>query len=400
MARSSVTDEIIHDLDISPFSLPFLRDLSIKYVVAISFDLMLGPVAHIKELTGGNTFIERIKDPSFLSEVYAGVARTDINTLEMGKSIGTPSTPILIERYETDDDGMIETTCLLACVAVPDQQDDVRLLMRSILVRMKHTISKSRDAFQEAINQRKDKYSTPILKTAEHDFTIMDEDRLIRNERWLRFEALFVFNYDEKKIDLRNMPLWVGGKNLNPADLINFITERITPGAPPAAHSYAFSGQDLLLIKDHKSNHYLGVLTGPQSAQEQETLKDWLRMLLDASHEHWFDLRLRNLRAVLAFIDARFERFPRKSVGEKMINLILNSHKVYPSLIISEEEFSNLGQLPFQSYFKNEAQMISKLDGKKSIADLATNTASLYKLIEFSLYCSSRHLMKLFTPKA
>ncbi|MCG3219382.1 MAG: hypothetical protein KAR35_10270 [Candidatus Heimdallarchaeota archaeon] len=400
MARNSVTDEIIHDLDISPFSLPFLRDLSIRYVVAISFDLMLGPVAHIKELMGGNVFVERIKDPSFLSEVYAGVARTDINTLEMGKSIGTPSSPILIERHETEDDGMIETTCLLACVAVPDQQDDVRLLMRSVLVRMKHTINKSRDAFQEAINQRKEKYSRPILKTAEHDFTILDEDRLIRNERWSRFEALFVFNYDEKKIDLRNMPLWVGGKNLNPADLINFITERITPGAPPAAHSYAFSGQDLLLIKDHKSNHYLGTLTGPQSALEQETLKDWLRMLLEASDSNWFDLRLRNLRAVLSFIDARFDRFPRKTIGEKMINLILNSHKVYPSLIISEEEFSHLGQLPFQSYFKNEAQMISKLDGKKSIADLATNTASLYRLIEFSLYCSSRHLMKLFTPKA
>ena len=42
------------DLKISPFQLPFLRDLGIKVVAMITFDLMYGPICYLRELSRSN----------------------------------------------------------------------------------------------------------------------------------------------------------------------------------------------------------------------------------------------------------------------------------------------------------------------------------------------------------
>ena len=74
------TEEKYHELEISPFHVPFLRDLGIKVVSIIMFDIIYGPVCYLKELSRSN-FGDKLKDVSSLSEIYTGFARTNADVI-------------------------------------------------------------------------------------------------------------------------------------------------------------------------------------------------------------------------------------------------------------------------------------------------------------------------------
>ena len=94
------------DLKISPFHVPFLRDLGIKTVSMVQFDIIFGPVCFIKELSRSN-FGDKLKDVSSLAEIYTGFARTNADVITrdfvivnyLHISINLP--PIICSRIST-----------------------------------------------------------------------------------------------------------------------------------------------------------------------------------------------------------------------------------------------------------------------------------------------------------
>ena len=110
MVRIS-TEEKYHDLEISPFHVPFLRDLGIKVVSIIMFDIIYGPVCYLKELSRSN-FGEKLKDVSSLAEIYTGFARTNADV------ITSLDERIVLGRFTSFQDE-VENIIVLLFVCVP-----------------------------------------------------------------------------------------------------------------------------------------------------------------------------------------------------------------------------------------------------------------------------------------
>ncbi|MCG3217333.1 MAG: hypothetical protein KAS63_11430, partial [Candidatus Heimdallarchaeota archaeon] len=109
-------EEKYQELKLSPFHVPFLRDLGIKVVSIIMFDIIYGPICYLKELSR-SSFGEKLKDVSSLAEIYTGFARTNADV------ITSLEERIVIGRYTTIFDD-VENVVILLFVCVPSANLD------------------------------------------------------------------------------------------------------------------------------------------------------------------------------------------------------------------------------------------------------------------------------------
>ncbi|MDH5402083.1 MAG: hypothetical protein OEY49_06295, partial [Candidatus Heimdallarchaeota archaeon] len=75
MAEDWDDDGKAKHLKIPGIALPNLRDMKIQFIGLIEFDLFLGPVVHLNEISRGSSYIDKLRNYQTLSEVYAGLAR-------------------------------------------------------------------------------------------------------------------------------------------------------------------------------------------------------------------------------------------------------------------------------------------------------------------------------------
>ena len=147
MKKISDMDKII-DLKISPFQVPFLRDLGIKTVSMIAFDIIYGPVCHLKELSR-STFGDKLKDVSSLAEIYTGFARTNADV------ITSLEERIVIGRYISIHEE-VENIVILLFVCVPSANlDKLTKYSRSLSERTQGNPKLFDDALTQLIDAEK-----------------------------------------------------------------------------------------------------------------------------------------------------------------------------------------------------------------------------------------------------
>ncbi|MCK5185290.1 MAG: hypothetical protein KAQ95_13350, partial [Candidatus Heimdallarchaeota archaeon] len=73
-------EEHIKELEISTFSKPILREMGVKAVFLVTFDIILGPIAYINKLTQEKSeYLDFLKSLAHLGEFYTGISHAQID---------------------------------------------------------------------------------------------------------------------------------------------------------------------------------------------------------------------------------------------------------------------------------------------------------------------------------
>ncbi|MHA1367595.1 MAG: hypothetical protein ACTSP5_14455, partial [Candidatus Heimdallarchaeota archaeon] len=73
-------EEFIKPLEISTFSKPILKEMGVKAIFLVNFDIILGPIAYINKLTTEKIdYLEFLQDLAHLGEFYTGISHAQID---------------------------------------------------------------------------------------------------------------------------------------------------------------------------------------------------------------------------------------------------------------------------------------------------------------------------------
>ena len=396
MIKISDMDKI-HDLKISPFHVPFLRDLGIKVVSMIVFDIIYGPVCHLKELSRSN-FGEKLKDVGSLSEIYTGFARTNADV------ITSLEERIVIGRYVSIVEE-VENIVILLFVCVPSANlDKLTKYSRSLSERTKGEPKLFDDALTQLIDTEKSAAHTiPLTKdgTTMRGLVINDQSKVSGNE-FNNFYGFLFIPYHKGIMDGRFFPKMIEGKKIEFDHLFKFIDTQKNEADLKGGDliSLYYKGLELLVYRHNEKDALMVGAKKPQSKINYSYLDDWFTLLFNSYINIPGESKEKSTLQAISHLDKNISKKPKKFISSEIMDLIINSENDYPELSVIPREIQQGGWITLEQKYQLFLDNLEKMKGDNSIFDLSQDlSVPISSIIEFIIFLKSRGFIDVYRKK-
>jgi len=356
----SEMDKIV-DLKISPFHVPFLRDLGIKVVSMIVFDIIYGPVCHLKDLSRSN-FGEKLKDVSSLAEIYTGFARTNADV------ITSLEERIVIGRYVSIIDD-IENIVVLLFVCVPSANlDKLTSYARSLSERTKGNPKLFDDALTQLIDAEKSAAHKIPFSTKDGATTrglvINDQSKVSGNEFNNFFGFLFI-PYHKGIMDGRFFPKMIDGKKIEFSHIFKFINSQKNEADLRGGDliSLYYKGLELLVYRHMEKDAIMVGAKKPHSKINYSYLDDWFTLLFNAYINIPGESKETPTLEAITYLDKNISKKPKKFIASEIMDLVINSKDDYPELSVLPQDIQKAGWITLEHKYQLFLENLEKMKG-------------------------------------
>lgn len=385
------------ELKISPFHVPFLRDLGIKTVSMVQFDIIFGPVCYIKELSR-SIFGEKLKDVSSLAEIYTGFARTNADV------ITSLEERVVIGRYITIQEE-VEQIVVLLFICVPSANlDKLARYARSLSERTQGRPQLFDDALTQLIDAEKNAaYKIPLFKngTTMKGLVINDKSEVTGNEL-NNFHGFLFIPYHKGTIDGRFFPKMIDGKRIEFSHLFKFIDIQKNEADLREGDliSLYYKGLELLVYRHLKKDALMVGAKKPQSKINYSYLDDWFTILFNSYINIPGESKVKSTLEAISYLDKNISKQPKKYIVTEIMDLIINSEDDYPELSVSPKNLQEKGSITLDQKFQLFLENLSLLEGNTSIHSISQDlSVPISSVIEFIIFLKSRGFVDVYRRK-
>ncbi|MHA2251996.1 MAG: hypothetical protein ACXAD7_16655 [Candidatus Kariarchaeaceae archaeon] len=353
-------EEWVRTLSIPGIALPGLRDLRILFVALLEFDLLLGPVAYSNEISRGSSFIKKLLSQHTLSEAYAGVARSPQHQFK------TREEDIVVFRYEPEGEIDRVNVLLISCMPNSDLEP-VTELGQKAMFRAKGKPELIGRELSSCLREKltfDKKYKTLDLKT---ELIIWDDDRLQKPLDLDYVKGLLIYDLESKIADVRNLPMWIDGKEIIPKVLLSFIDNQIQSIGSGSATSLLFKNLPFLATKISKKETYVIIYIHDKGLIAMKKISHWLIPLADTLVNEWKLASQDEILSGLTMFDQAKKRNTTPEYQVKYARMLFRSERIRPI-----EGRGNETSIDPPLYINKEIWgKIGNLDGKLSLAEMS-----------------------------
>ncbi len=375
--ESWIEEEKTLDLMIPGIALPGLRDLKILFIAIIVWDTFLGPVTSVKEISRGSSYISKIKDHRTIAEVYAGVARSDLETLTQLED------EIVVSRYLPEGKEDVTTVLLISCIPGSDL-DPVRELGSAALVRSQgdpDLLGLELSKYLRETLYSKTKYVDVEQK---RKILILDGNRIQRplNQKYVK--GILTIDYGSKLADFRHFPQFYNGKEIKTLAFMEYIDHQLSFTKSDTATSLLYHGESFLIIKIGHTEFYICFLVDIQDVVTLNKIGRWLIPYVKNLSLMWKTSSKKAIVKSLEILDILVERDTVEEILEEYTQMILRGHTIRPCL----RENANFN-IEIPSYLDMDAwEILKNLDCEKNLLvlqeELRINFVDLLALLEWA----------------
>ncbi|MHA2170553.1 MAG: hypothetical protein ACXAB7_11725 [Candidatus Kariarchaeaceae archaeon] len=356
----SEDEEWVRSLDIPGLALPGLRDLRIQFIALLEFDLLLGAVVHINELSRGSSYIKKLQNWHTLSEVYAGVARSPQHTIQ------TLEEDIAV--FRTPQDGETDTVNVLLISCLPDTNlEPVRELGQKALFRAKgkpESIGKELSTcLREQLTYEKK------LKTGDkkEDILIWDENRSQYPFDFEYIKGLAIYDLESKIADIRNLSPLIDGKEIKPKPFFEFVDNQLQSIVFGASTSMLFQDIPFLVTKTERGRTYIIVQINIADIFTMQKVSLWLNPFSEVLSKEWKLASHEEILAGLSLFNESVKRNTPDVYQERYARMLFRINRIKPTKGMGKQV-----EVDPPQYINNEQwEMLTKLDGSLSIGEIA-----------------------------
>lgn len=389
------TEEKYHELEISPFHVPFLRDLGIKVVSIIMFDIIYGPVCYMKELSRSN-FGDKLKDVSSLSEIYTGFARTNADV------ITSLDERIVLGRFTTFQDE-VENIVVLLFVCVPTADlDKLTKYARSLSERTQGEPK----LFDESLKHLVDSVKVESVKipysTRVGDVTkglSIDDKSVVTGTEFNNFYGFMFIQYHKGTIDGRFFPKIIAEKKMDLSHLFKFIDTQKNEAELKEGDliSLYYKGLELLIYKHKQKEAIMIGAKKPHSKINYSYLDDWFTYLFNAYINVAGETRTISTQEAILYLDKNISRQPKKHIISEIVDLIIHAEEDHPELSERPENIQQKGWITLDRNFQLFSENLHLFKGGHSIYAISQDlSVPISSIVEFVIFLKSRKLMDVY----
>ncbi|MCG3221010.1 MAG: hypothetical protein H7641_06480 [Candidatus Heimdallarchaeota archaeon] len=389
------TEEKYHKLEISPFHVPFLRDLGIKVISIIMFDIIYGPVCFLKELSRSN-FGDKLKDVSSLSEIYTGFARTNADV------ITSLDERIVLGRFTTFQEE-VENIVVLLFVCVPTADlDKLTKYARSLSERtqgdpkifdeaLKHLID------SEKVESVKIPYSARVGNVTKG--LSIDDNSVITGTEFNNFYGFIFIQYHKGTIDGRFFPKIIAEKKMDLSHLFKFIDIQKSEAELKEGDliSLYYKGLELLVYKHKEKEAIMIGAKKPHSKINYSYIDDWFTYLFNSYINVAGETKTISTQEAILYMDKNISRQPKKHIISEIVDLIIHAEEDHPELSERPENIQQKGWITLERNFQLFSENLSLFKGNHSIYAISQNLSVPVSLVvEFVIFLKSRKLVDVY----
>jgi hypothetical protein len=363
-------EEKFTELEIPLLALPVLRDLGIHFIALIEFDLFLGPVVTLKEIRPGSTFIHQLYDIRKLSEVYAGLARTNLDSIGIADKF--QGEQIAVARIDPGGDEDITSVILISC-QLDKNVEEVQDLADRIIQKSGGLSDNITLALQEAVKEVVDKISTSYKSKSQTKTTIelKIEDRPMKSLGLNYVNGYFLVDLKNRSADFRNLPVWVNGKNFDPKEVMEILDKQFDEIEEKEVATLFIKSIPFLGTKIVGKEIYTFLLLEDTGLRVANSISNWYYTLSEVISEEWKQANRNEIHNILSYLDeSTFRSIPLERVAQ-VARILIRSNRIKPITKSGVEiEFEN--QIP--TFIAGQYwNALKHLDGKLTISEISEN---------------------------
>ncbi|MHA1685003.1 MAG: hypothetical protein ACTSYD_01215 [Candidatus Heimdallarchaeaceae archaeon] len=382
-------------LKISPFHLPFLRDLGIKAVAMITFDLMYGPVAYINELSRSN-FVLKLKDKSSLGELYAGFARTGIDIITIMDE------QIVVANYTVSVDEETESNTILLFVCVPSANlEKISQYARSLAERTRGDPEAFNGALKILIESEKKEAHKIVLTQngKKHKGMTIKEPIRISPTVFQNFYGFIFFQYYKGVVDARFFPTIMGGKRIDLYAFIKFIdAQRYELNIPLGELvSLYYQGIELFVYNYRQKDALFVVAKRPQSKVNYNYMQMWFEYFFSAYVDVQGSCDENAILETLQYLDKNISKSPKKYIIREIFDIMLHIERDIPELTTLPSNIKKKGWVTLHKDFQLFLENLHVLNGDTTVYQISQIlSVPVSKVIDFIIFLKSRNCLEIY----
>jgi len=386
------------ELPISHFYAPFLRDLGVKAIAFIKFDLMYGPVAYLYELSRAK-FTEKIKDVNSLGEIYAGLARTNLDIVE------SLDEKIVVGRYLIKEKEVESVNILLLICIQNIDTNKLTSLIRSLISRSMGKPEKINEALKFIIESEK-KEAHKIIISGRNNYYRgfkIDDRVAITVDTLTNFYGFIFFLYYKSEIDARFLPRIIAGKRIDLTHLIKFVDTQKNEAEIPfnETMSFYYKGLEILIFNYKAKDAVLVAVKKPVSRINYRHINKWFEIFYASYINLQRKIKSEVMLEAINYLDANISKEPRRYTIESFFDLLFNSNLDTPKIKISAKALKAMGNITISRDFELFLENLYLFKGDKTLLEISQNlSVPLSSVIDFVLFLQSRELVEIYRKKA
>ncbi|MEA2070403.1 MAG: hypothetical protein U9O98_03850 [Asgard group archaeon] len=393
--------DFIKPLELSTFSKPLLRKMGVKALLLVSFDIILGPIAYIANISREKSeYLEFLQNLAHLGEFYTGISHAQIE-----KVTTRTNEQMIVGRAIRKVD---ETKLIDIAVALIDKPDYEKELLKMLKFAVRTSYGDHENFGKlidkvlleyKSIGEKEDEQKglpTPFKEIAEEKIQNIGKDFT----HW--FGVLFI-DFESNKINSAFMPDWIMAQKINSQELANIIKKKYAGGeiVPRASQKYALiSPKGKQLLVDTTSNmQYATVLYPTEKGMDKiPILAKTIDVLTDALAETSLNFNTQAMYETLKILDQNLNRQDtKKSLLKDVLVIMIRAGELKPRQTISTEKYLSLEGETQKKLFNNYSKVFKECQGNQTVLKIShKQNEPLEKVADFIVYGMSRGILQVF----
>lgn len=391
-----MNQEKYHELNVSPFYMPFLRDLGIKVVAIIIFDLMYGPICYIKTLSRSN-YGSKLQEIDSLAEIYAGFARTSVDV------VTGMDEKIVLGRY-VQMDKESENTSILLFVTVEDvDTQKLSNYARSLVERSRGQPSLFNQALGSLIEAETKSAHKLIISSSDNFLKGLElnDKSVVSGTEFNNVYGFLFLMYSRSAIDGRFLPKMISGKKVDLIQLSKFIDtqKNEVDFTDSDLISLYYKGSELLIFQQQIGDLMIG-LKKPQSRINYNYLIDWFKAFYTSFLAIKGEINHESVVKTLQYMDEMFSSKSPKYIAAEFFDLMLNSKIDHPELQVQEITLQKKGWITLRNEFKLFYTNLKYFKGDFSVDQISQHlSVPIADVVKFIIFLKSRDFISVYRKK-
>ncbi|RLI63001.1 MAG: hypothetical protein DRO63_08925 [Candidatus Gerdarchaeota archaeon] len=392
-------EEHYKELELSTFSKPILKEMGIKALFLVTFDIIIGPIAYICQLTPGKIeYLEFLKDLAHLGEFYTGISHGQIDkvTTRTGEELLVGRTIRKINETELID-------VAVALVENTDYQAEI-IKMLKFAVRTAYgkpsNFSKLIDKVCLEFQGTGKKETTKVIKSVFKDLSKGKQQNVAKLfENW--FGILFV-DFEGQKINSSFLPDWIEANKIVPSDIAVKVKTMYAEGIiiPKTKQSFtmvSLKGRQAIVVSTTNLRFCSIIFPTQLGLTRINAIVEEMDSLTDAMADVGLDFGNEPMKKTLQILDERVVRKNKDTLLKAALELMIKADSLAPKALISVENYKILEGEFQQKFFNKMVKAYKEFDGVKTILAVAHKfNISLDQMADFVVFCKTRGIVQVF----
>ena len=369
---------------------PKLRDLGVKSICLINFDIIEGPIAHIFEVVKDSLLITEFEqNQARLIEIYTGLSHTPIDILKIGRE------RVVASRFEKEEEGAITTSLLLFICKENALTEELERIAKASIVRSRGESKRMPRAFEDAFKETGRTFVMYEREGKIHEYTLVPGEKLVKtSDEFQNLHGVVLIDFERSNVDTRLVPNFIEGIKVDPVKIGKMTEEMIKEGMKKV-NLTTWEDQNLYVISSSGKKAILVVFS---KTVLNETMEEWLRSLMDILEEKKIYADPELVMELLKYLESNGDLTPRNVIRKELIELTLSAKVLMPTTLIKNENKEGI-ETPIEvEFFSDLIPLYKDMTGKETIYQISKKASvNIGRFVDYLLLLKSRNLISLLS---